>query len=257
MPDIYQEIVNLQRRGEKAVLATVINSDGSSPRKPGAKMLVKTDGSIVGTVGGGGIEFQVCEKAREVFRTGQSELLHFDLSGKPEVSTGICGGSVDVFLEPIGLVESLFILGAGHIGAVTAAIGKMLGFRIVVIDPRTEQNNSTRFPTADSLIVEEFGTALPRANIDRNSYVVICTYGHVFDEECLRLTATSEARYVGMVGSKRKVLEVKSHLLAAGVPKDSLDRVHAPIGLEIGAETPEEIAISILAEIVKIKRSGQ
>jgi len=255
MPDIYQEILNLRARGECGALATVVNSGGSSPRKSGAKMLIKTDGSFVGSVGGGLMEHQVCEKAHEVIRSGRPGMLHFDLSGEQENPTGICGGWVDVFVEPIAACESLFVLGAGHIGAATAAIGKMLGFRTVVIDPRGDFNNPGRFPTADSLVVEDYSSALSKANFDENSYVVICTNDHAFDEQCLRAALLSPARYVGMVSSKRKVEEVKTHLLAAGVLRESLDRVHAPIGLDIGAETPEEIAISITAQIVQVRRA--
>jgi xanthine dehydrogenase accessory factor len=255
MPDIYQEILNLRVRRERGALATVVNSSGSSPRKPGAKMLIKMDGSVIGTVGGGLMEHQVCETAQEVIRSGQSSMLHFDLSGEQDNPTGICGGWVDVFVEPIAPPESLFVLGAGHIGAAIAAIGKMLGFHTVVIDPRSDYNNPGRFPTADSLVVEDYSSALPEANFDENSYVVICTHDHAFDEECLQAALLTRARYVGMVSSKRKVREVKAHLRAAGVAREALGRVHAPIGLDIGAETPEEIAISIMAEIVQIRRS--
>jgi xanthine dehydrogenase accessory factor len=254
MPDIYQEILNLRARGECGALATVVDSGGSSPRKPGAKMLIKVDGSFVGTVGGGLMEHHVCEKARQVIRSGQSSMLHFDLSGEQENPTGICGGWVDVFVEPIAPPESLFVLGAGHIGAATATIGKMLGFHTVVIDPRNDLNNPVRFPTADLLVVQEYSSALPEANFDENSYVVICTNNHAFDEQCLKAALLSPARYVGMVSSKRKAKEMKTHLLAAGVVRESLDRMHAPIGLDIGAETPEEIAISIAAQIVQIRR---
>lgn len=252
---MYQEIADLRAKGERGALATVVSCGGSSPRKPGAKMLIRMDGSIAGTVGGGLMEHQVCEKGLEVVRSGQASMLHFDLSGKQENAIGICGGWVDVFVEPIAPLEPLFVLGAGHIGAATAAIGKMLGFRTVVIDPRRDFNNPSRFPTADSLVVEDYSSALPKASFDDNSYVLICTNDHVFDEECLQAALLSQARYVGMVSSKRKVEELKAQLLAAGVPREALDRVHAPVGLDIGAETPEEIAVSIMAEIVQIRRS--
>lgn len=249
--EMYQEIVNLLARGESAVLTTLVSSGGSSPREPGARMLVRQDGSIAGTVGGGSVEYQVCQKAREVMASGQSQLVHFNLNDEV---TAICGGYVDIFLEPLIPPETLFILGAGHVGQATARIGKSLGFRTVVIDPRPSINSPARFPTADSLVVEQYVAALQKAHLDKNSYIVICTPGHAFDEESLHVAVLKEVAYLGMIGSKKKVKEVKEHLLAKGVSQDNLDRVHAPIGLDIGAETPEEIAVSIMAEIVKIKR---
>jgi xanthine dehydrogenase accessory factor len=256
MTEMYQEIADLLSRGEKAVLATVVNSDGSSPRKPGAKMLVHKDGSIAGTVGGGTLEQEVREKAGEVMFTGRHSLLHFDLSGQ-EKGPGICGGQVGVFLEPLMPAESLIVAGAGHIGLAAAAIGRMLGFHVTVIDPRPELNNADRFSAVDSLVVGEYADALRKTGMDSNSYVLICTSGHAFDEECLYVASRSEARYVGMIGSRKKVKEVKERLLARGVPQDCLDRVHAPVGLDIGAETSEEIAVSIMAQIVKIRRGDQ
>jgi xanthine dehydrogenase accessory factor len=135
-------------------------------------------------------------------------------------------------------------------------MGKMLGFRVVVIDPRPEYNNSERFPNADSLMVEEYDSAFPKLGVGEGSYVIIYTTGHALDEQCLHFAVTTKAKYIGMIGSKKKVKEVKERLVQKGVPQRQLDRVNAPIGIEIGAETPEEIAISILAEIIKAKRIG-
>ncbi len=254
MLEIYQELVNVTSKGERAVLATVISSSGSAPRKAGAKMLIKNDGTFIGTVGGGGVEQQVREKAIEVMNSGEPQIVHFDLSGKECVAQMICGGQMDVFLEPILPSETLYLCGAGHISQSTAAMGKMLGFRVVVIDPRPEFNNSDRFPNADSLVVEDYAIAIPKLDIEEDSYVIIYTPGHILDEQCLYFAAGTKAGYIGMIGSKKKVKEVKERLLQKGISQQQLDRVHAPIGIEIGAETPEEIAISILAEIIKVKR---
>jgi xanthine dehydrogenase accessory factor len=256
MLEIYQELVNVISKRERAVLATVISSRGSAPRKAGAKMLIKKDGTFIGTVGGGGVEQQVREKAIEVMNSGEPQIVHFDLSGKGEGATMICGGQMDVFLEPILPQETLYLFGAGHISQSTSAIGKMLGFQVVVIDPRPEYNNSDRFPDADSLIVEGYDSAFSKLNVDKDSYIVIYTTGHVLDEQCLRFAVGTKAKYIGMIGSKKKVMEVKERLLQKGVSQQQLDRVYAPIGIEIGAETPEEIAISILAEIIKVKRGS-
>ncbi|MFC1938277.1 XdhC family protein [Chloroflexota bacterium] len=256
MLEIYQALVNITSRGEQAVLATVISSHGSAPRSAGAKMLIKKDGTFIGTIGGGGVEHQVRQKAIEIMKSGQSQVAHFDLSGKEKGATMICGGQMDIFLEPILSPETLYLCGAGHISQVTAVIGKMLGFRVVVIDPRSEYNNCERFPNVDELIVEEYDDAFPKLNVSEGSYIVIYTTGHIFDEKCLHFAAGTKAEYIGMIGSKKKVKEVKERLLQKGVSQQQLDRVYAPIGIDIGAETPEEIAISILAEIVKVRRAG-
>lgn len=256
MLDIYRELVNVASKGERAVLATVVSSRGSAPRKPGAKMLIKDDSTFVGTVGGGGLEKQVVEKALGVMNSGQSQVVHFDLSGRGEEAEMICGGQMDIFLEPILHSEILYLFGAGHISQSTAAIARMLGFRAVIIDPRPEYNNRDRFPDADELIVEDYDTAFSRLSVDEGSYIVIYTPGHRLDEKCLQFALGTKAKYIGMIGSKKKVIEVGERLLQKGVSQQLLDRVNAPIGLEIGAETPEEIAISILAEIVRVKRSA-
>jgi len=255
MFEIYQELVNITSKGERAVLATVISSHGSAPRKAGAKMLIKKDGTFIGSVGGGGVEQQVREKAIEAMNSSGPQIVHFDLSGTGEEAAMICGGQMDVFIEPIVLPETLYLCGAGHISQSTAAMGKMLGFRVVVIDPRPEYNNVDRFPDADSLVVEDYAIAIPKLDIDENSYIIIYTTGHVLDEQCLHFAVGTKAKYIGMIGSKKKVKEVKERLLQKGVLQQQLDRVYAPIGIEIGAETPQEIAISILAEIIRVKKS--
>ncbi len=161
---------------------------------------------------------------------------------------------MDVFLEPILPPETLYLFGAGHTAQSTARVGKMLGFRVVVIDPRPEYNNSERFLEADSLIVEEYDSAFPKLSVDENSYIVIYTTGHVIDEQCLYFATGTKAKYIGMIGSKKKAKEVKERLLQKGVAPEQLDRAHSPIGLKIGAETPDEIAISILGEIISVRR---
>ena len=256
MLEIYRELVNRTSTGERAVLATVISSRGSAPRKAGAKMLIKNDGTSIGTVGGGGVEKRVRERAIEVMNSGEPQVVHFDLSGKGEGAAMICGGQMDVFLEPILSPPTLYLFGAGHISQGTAAMGKMLGFRVVVIDPRPEYNNNDRFPDADALIVEEYESAFSKLSVDEDSYIVIYTTGHVLDEQCLDFAVGTKAKYIGMIGSKKKVKEVKERLLQKGISQQQLDRVYAPIGIGIGAETPEEIAISILAEIIKVKRTN-
>jgi len=255
MLEIYQELAKIAASGERAVLATVISSRGSVPRKAGTKMLIKGDGALVGSIGGGNVEQAVQEKALDVMKSGEPQMMHFDLTGKGEEAWMICGGQLDVFLEPILPAETLYLFGAGHLSQSTAAVAKMVGFRVVVIDPRSEYNNNDRFPDADSLVVEEYDNAFSKLNVDENSYIVIYTPGHVSDEQCLKFAVGTAAKYIGMIGSKKKVKEIKERLRKKGVSQQQLDEVHAPIGLEINAQTPEEIAISILAEITKVRRS--
>ena len=255
MLEIYQELASIISKGERAVLATVVSSHGSTPRRAGAKMLIKRDDIFIGTVGGGGVEQQVKEKAIELMNSGETQIMHFDLSGRGEEATMICGGQMEVFLEPIRPPETLYLFGAGHISESTATMGKMLGFRVIVIDPRPEYNNIGRFPEADSLVVEEYESAFPKLDVGRDSYIVIYTTGHILDERCLHFAAGTEAKYIGMIGSEKKVKKVKERLLQKGILKKQLDRVHAPIGIDISAETPQEIAISILAEMIKVKKA--
>ncbi len=183
MLEIYQELINVIPKGERAVLATIIASHGSTPRKVGAKMLIKEDGTFIGTIGGGGTEHKIRQKVIEVIKSGEPRIVRFDLSGKDEALSMICGGQMEVFLEPILSPETLYLFGAGHTSQSTAVIAKRLGFRVVVIDPRPEYNNSDRFPGADSLVVEEYDNAFPKLNIDEHGYIVIYTTGHVVDEQ--------------------------------------------------------------------------
>ena len=255
MLDIYQELANTISKNERGVLVTVVATAGSVPRKAGAKMLIKEDGSFIGTVGGGSVEHTVKEKAMEIIKSGQPQLLHFDLSGKEENATMICGGQMDVFFEPIAAQETLYLFGAGHVARSTAAIGNMLGFRIVVIDPRPEYNNPQLLPDGDAFITDDFKQAFQKLDIEESAYIIIYTYAHTMDEECLHFALGTRAKYVGMIGSKKKVKEIKERLLKKGITQEQLDSVHTPIGLDISAETPAEIAVSIMAEIIKVKRS--
>jgi xanthine dehydrogenase accessory factor len=256
MLEIYQEITKLISAGERAVLATVISSQGAAPRKAGAKILIKRDGTTIGTIGGGSVEHLICKQAGDMMDSTEAQVVHFDLSGEGDSPGMICGGQMDIFLEPIAPRETLYLFGAGHISQNVAAMGKRLGFQVVVIDPRAEFNNAELFPAADSLMVEEYARAFSHLHIDDQSYIVIFTPGHVFDEQCLEFAAGTGARYIGMIGSEKKVRDIKKRLLAKGTAQHRLDKVHAPIGLAIGAETPEEIAVSILAEIVEVRRAS-
>lgn len=246
--EIHREIVNLASKGESAVLATVISIRGSAPVKPGAKMLVRRDKSVLGSVGGDGVQPQVIEKAPEILRHAESKLVRFH----PDKEQG---GQMEVFMEPILPPSTLYLCGAGHISQSTAVFGKMLGFNVVVIDPRPEFNNAERFPDADSRVIDDYALSIPKLNIAEEGYIIICTPGHILDEQCLYFAVSTKAKYIGMIGSKKKVKETRERLIQKGIQPELLDRVHAPIGLEIGAETPPEIAVSIMAEIIKVRRA--
>jgi len=256
MPDIYQEIARITDEGGEAALVTIVLVERSTPREVGTKMLVRADGSIIGSIGGGSVEAQVIKKATEVIRKGKPQRHHFSLVAREGEEPGmVCGGDMEVFIEPILPAPTLCIFGGGHISLGLAKIGKLLGFKIAVIDDRAEFATPDRFPDAELILTEDFNKAFPKLKINKSSYIVIVTRSHKSDEQVLELALATPAKYIGMIGSKSKIKAIFSHLLARGIPKELLDTVHTPIGLEICAETPEEIAVSILAEIIKVRRS--
>ncbi|MFH0813040.1 MAG: XdhC/CoxI family protein [Pseudomonadota bacterium] len=255
MDDIYEEILRLKSKGECAALATVISTSGSTPREQGAKMLVRQDGSILGTVGGSILEGQVREEAIRVIREGKPKVLHFDLTGKSEDGM-ICGGNVDVYIEPIIPKATLYLFGGGHISFTLSRLAKLLDYQVVIIDDRKEYANPARFPEADKTIADDYPNTFSQVSVDKFSYIVIVTRGHAHDQTVLEWAITTDAQYIGMIGSRKKIKTIYEHLMTQGVNEDTLKRVHAPIGLDINAETPEEIAVSIIAEIINVRRAG-
>jgi len=255
MQDIYEELVKIRARGEESALVTLTSAHGSTPREQGAKMLVRRDGSIIGTIGGGRIEDLVIKKSLEVIKKGKPERLSYSLKEGEETGM-VCGGDVEVFVEPILPSPTLFIFGGGHIALCLAKMAKMASFKIVVIDDRTEFANPERFPEAEQTLVADFAQAFSQLGIDESSYIVIVTYAHTGDEVTLEGALKTRAKYIGMIGSRSKNELVYSHLRDKGISQELLDRVHAPIGLEINARTPEEIAVSILAQLIKVRRSA-
>jgi xanthine dehydrogenase accessory factor len=252
--DIYQEIIKIIESGEGAALVTIIATASSTPRGVATKMLVRPDGSIVGTIGGGSVEGKAIKIAIEVMRTGKPQRQQFGFSPDEEPEM-VCGGEMEIFVEPILHTPTIYLFGAGHISFALAKISKMLGFRVFVIDDRKDFAVEERFPDADSIMVEDFENAFSKINIDKRSYIVIATSSHQDDERVLGQAVLTPARYIGMVGSKNKVKTLFDNLSSRGVERQLLEKVHSPIGLEIHAETPEEIAISIMAEIIKVRRS--
>jgi len=241
-------------RGESVALVTVVRAQGSTPQRAGAKMLVWADGRTVGTIGGGCYENDAFWKAREAIATGRPLLLHYELNDDFAQENGlICGGRMDVHIDPLAPSPRLFIIGAGHVGLHLAKAAAEVGFRIHVVDDREKFANSERFPGAD-VVVEPIPDWLHRAELPSASYVVVVTRGHQHDLDAMRALAARDLRYLGLIGSRAKVTRIYDALLAEGMPSECLQRVHAPIGLEIGAVTPAEIAISILAELIAVSR---
>ncbi|HNV02318.1 MAG TPA: XdhC/CoxI family protein [Vicinamibacterales bacterium] len=243
------------QRGEGAALVTVVSAHGSTPQRPGAKMLVHADGRTVGTIGGGATEHDAVGKAQTAIRTGRAELLHYDLdTGRAGGEGGLCGGRMDVFVDPLDTPPSLFVAGAGHVGQQLAALAATVGFAVHVVDDREAFANAGRFPSAASIAVADIASHLRSAPITSSAYVVVVTRGHADDLAAMRALAGREAKYIGMIGSKAKVAQIVDALALEGVAPDWLRRVRAPIGLRIGAVSPAEIAVSIVAELVAVRR---
>ena len=354
MQDIYSEIVKALERKEKLALATLITRVGSAPRAAGAKYLIKEDGTSLGSIGGGCVEAEVWQEAREVMMKGQGRVLRFNLTSEQLAEGGlICGGNIEIFLEPLkeeflniyqGVIKikqkggaailvtpitvdgafpkegnskmlmkasgekigflfygekveqrilgksdallrgnsptvmvfnseaknspwektevllepifsepTVYIFGAGHVSQQLAPLVKRVSFKVVVIDDREIFANDERFPEADEIIVSEFEKCFNKLNIDGSSYLVIVTRGHLYDGFVLEQAIKTNARYIGMIGSKKKIQTLYQNLMKKGISKETLDCVNAPIGLDINSETPEEIAISIVAELIKVR----
>ncbi|MFB3887243.1 MAG: XdhC family aldehyde oxidoreductase maturation factor [Thermodesulfobacteriota bacterium] len=355
MQNVYSEIVKVLERKEKAALATLISRVGSAPRAAGAKYLIKEDGTSLGSIGGGCVEAEVWQQAREVMIKGQGRVLHFSLTSEQLAEGGlICGGNVDIFIEPLreehlkiyqemlrirqkggsallvtsitvddafpeegnskmlfrtsgekvgflpdrGKVEkkilaesdallkgnnptvmvlhgdekdaswkkmeillepilsepTVYIFGGGHVSQQLAPLAKGVSFKVVVIDDRQMFANRERFPEADEIIVSEFEKCFDELRIDESSYIVIVTRGHLYDGFVLEQAIKTNARYIGMIGSKKKkIYTLYQNLKKKGTTKETLDRVYAPIGIDINSETPEEIAISVVAQLIKVR----
>jgi xanthine dehydrogenase accessory factor len=255
--DIYQEIVKLRQEGRKSALATIVNVRGSIPSFKTAKMLVRDDGSIIGTIGGGCVEAEVWQAAREVMETEKPRTLIFNLNQDPKYDTGlVCGGTLDIFIEPVLPPALLYIFGAGHVSASLYKVAKDADFDVTVVDDRTAYANRERFPEA-KVIAQDFEQATARLAPNESSYIVIVTRGHRDDMRVLRWAVQTQACYIGMIGSKRKTISIFRELTKEGIPAPFFERVHAPVGLDIGAVTPEEIAVAITAELIAVRRHAE
>jgi len=257
MIGIFEAASKTLRTGESVALATIVRSHGSTPRAVGAKMLVFPDGRIVGSIGGGAMENQVIEEARAAIKNGVPKMVQYKLKEVELGHLGVCGGENDIFIDVIAGKKQLIIVGAGHLGRQLSKLGVFLGMDVVVFDDRSEYANRERFPDAREIIVGDVKNELEKFPITPWCHVVIVTRGHEQDGAALETVIRSPARYLGMIGSRTKKAKIYSELLDKGIEQALLDRVHAPIGLDIGAETPEEIAVAIMAEIISIGREGK
>ncbi len=254
--DLFEEIVRMRRAGERGALATIVHTNGSIPSYESSRMLVRDDGSILGTIGGGCVEAEVWAAAKEVIVAEQPRKMTFNLNQDAAYDAGlICGGTLEIFVEPILPQPLLYIFGGGHISSAVARVASASGFSITIADDREAFANTERFPMADKLYTtyeDAFAKIVPNAS----SYLLIVTRGHRDDMRVLAWAVRTDARYIGMIGSKRKVLSVYKALEKEGYSPEEFERVHAPVGLDIGALTPEEIAVSITAELIAVRRNA-
>src|SRR5690348_18145993 len=253
--DIYEQIVELRRQGRRGAVATIVNVRGSIPSFKTAKMLVRDDGSIVGTIGGGCVEADVWQAAREVMESEKPRTLKFDLNQDPKYDTGlVCGGTLEVFVEPVLPPAVLYLFGAGHVAVSVCRTAASAGFDRVVPDARSSYAAQERFPGAHEVHALDFDEAMKKFDPSESAYLVIVTRGHRDDMRVLRWAVQTRARYVGMIGSKRKTITIFRELVKEGVPEHLFERVHAPVGFDIGAITPDEIAVAITAELIAARR---
>jgi xanthine dehydrogenase accessory factor len=252
--EVFSAVTDALDRGEPAALVTIVSTTGSTPQRVGAKMLVFADGRIVGTIGGGCYENDAFWKARDAITNRKPQLVHYELDDDFAQETGlVCGGQMDVYIEPIEPSPELYVIGAGHVGFHLARLANEVGFRVHVVDDREKFANRDRFPNAVEIVVEDIPAWIARASLSAHAYAVIVTRGHTNDLEALRALAPRELRYLGLIGSRAKVARIYEQLAEDKLPAETLKHVHAPIGLDIGAVTPQEIAVSILAELIAVK----
>jgi xanthine dehydrogenase accessory factor len=252
----YRRLAQLEREGTVFALVTVIQSQGSVPRHAGSKMLVFQDGSSEGSIGGGEMEGLAMQEALKAMETGEPKVLHYEFRDPEKGDPGVCGGEVDVYVEPVHPRPKLLIFGAGHVGKAVAHLGDWLGFRVIIADDRQEMTWEEGAEIAESHIPCELADLADKVKIDQQTYMVLTTRGVPVDVEGLPSLLKSGAAYIGVIGSRRRWETAARQLLEAGEAKEDIARVTSPMGIELNAETPEEIAVSVIAEILMIHRGG-
>jgi xanthine dehydrogenase accessory factor len=256
MNAIYQALAQIERNHESAALCTVISSEGSTPRHVGSKMLVYPDGKFIGTVGGGDLEHRVLDEAWIAMTDGESRLLSYRMADPSRGDPGVCGGTVEVFVEPILPPAMVVVIGAGHVGKAVVHLAKWLGFRVAVSDDRPEFCNPEAVPGADAYYPVPMAQLPEQLKINKRTYIVITSRGANVDIQGLPGLLDTNPAYIGVIGSRRRWLTTVKALRQKGIPQEKLESVHSPMGLELNAETPEEIAVSIMAEILMLKAKG-
>jgi xanthine dehydrogenase accessory factor len=253
--DIYEEIVRLRNIGEPAALATIVRRIGSTPRKDSAKMLIRKDGSSLGSIGGGCVEAEVWEIAQRVMSSNRPKILEYEMTDENMEEEGlVCGGKVEVFVEPILVNSTVIILGCGHVGQSISAQMVDLGCRVTVVDDRESFASTDRFPGTERVLIRDFGESLADLKIPQDGFAFIVTRGHRHDEQALASALRLGLRYIGLIGSRRKIKIIVTNLLEQGFQIANFKNLYAPIGIDIGSESPPEIAVSVAAELIAIRK---
>jgi xanthine dehydrogenase accessory factor len=253
--EVFAALGEALKNGEEVALVTIVAANGSTPQRVGAKMLVYSDGRTVGTIGGGCYENEALWKAREAIKSRKPFTVRYELADDFAAESGlICGGQMEIFVEPIEPSPAVYIFGAGHVGQFVGRVAHEAGFQVHVIDDREKFANRERFPDAASIVVDDIPSWLARTRLPPAGYAVVVTRGHRHDLDALRALAPQRLRYLGLIGSRAKVKRIYDVLVEEGVRVDQLEHIHAPIGLDIGAVTPQEIAVAIVAELIAVRR---
>ncbi|MCJ7694461.1 MAG: XdhC family protein [Anaerolineaceae bacterium] len=250
---IYELINKAIKEHKNLVLCTVVETNGSVPRHAGSKMVVFDGGSREGTVGGGEVEERAIQEAKKALIDGQPRLVDYSLISSDKELDGLCGGNVKIYIEPIVQAPKLIIYGAGHVGSALARLAKWLSFNVIVSDDRSDLCDDTLIPDADEFLPLMMADTPDHVKIDSNTFIAVVTRGADVDIQGLPRLLESEAAYIGVMGSKRRWEFTRKGLIDAGVTEDKIARIKSPIGLSILAETPDEIAVSIMAEIIKLR----
>mgnify|MGYP000692800368 CR=1 FL=1 len=254
---VYEALLEAQARGEPLALATVVRVQGSMPRHEGSKMLVRADGSIVGTVGGGAMEARVIQEALDAMSDGQTRLSSYTLNSLEAGDPGICGGTAEIFVEPVVVSPTLLVIGGGHVGKALADLGKWLEFRVLLSDDREAFCNPDYAPGLDGYAICKPADIAQHVTINGQTYIAAVTRGLPVDIDLIPALLQTDAAYIGLIGSRRRwALTIKALREQHGLSAAQLRRIHAPIGLELNAETPKEIAVSIMAEMIMLRRGG-